>query len=42
MFKYVPDPPEKDATNESDPTSPYSSTDSKNSTKPPSAPSTIT
>lgn len=29
MFKYVPDPPEKDAPNESYPTSPYSSTDSK-------------
>jgi len=29
MFKHVPDPPEKDAPNESDPTSPYSSTDSK-------------
>ena len=29
MFKHVPDPPEKDAHNESDPTSPYSSTDSK-------------
>jgi hypothetical protein len=29
MFKYVPDPPEKDAPNEFDPTSPYSSTDSK-------------
>ncbi|MFW6752153.1 DUF6124 family protein [Pseudomonas glycinae] len=29
MFKYVPDPPETDIPNESDPTSPYSSTDSK-------------
>lgn len=29
MFKYVPDPPETDVPNESDPTSPYSSTDSK-------------
>ncbi len=36
MFKVTPNPPD------TDPASPYESLDSKNSTKPPSAPSIIT